>query len=179
MLIAAILGVEALTAFGGLVTAGMFVVSTIVLRNLRSLPTADRVRIMNAVNLATAMPTKVALSGTALLSLAAALVWSFDRYWDRLEEPGAMMAIAGAVAFGLGALLVTVERSAPLNRFLRTATDASSEMIWRIYRRDWGMWNHVRTIACIIASGLFVAAVVLHTMDAINKQQPIDARMTL
>jgi uncharacterized membrane protein len=171
MLIAVILCVEALAALGGLVAAGLFAVSTFVLRDLRSQPTADRVRTMNAINLATAMVTKVLLSGTASLGLAAALIWSFDRSWDRLEEPGAVMAIAGAVAFGLGAVFVTIERSTPLNKLLRTATDASSEMIWRIYRRDWGLWNHVRTVACAVTSALFITATVLHILHVIDTER--------
>jgi uncharacterized membrane protein len=128
MLIAVILCVEVLAALGGLAAAGFFAFLTVVLRGLRTLPTADGIKAMNAINLATAKPIKLMLSATSLLCLAAALIWYL--------ELGAVMALAGGAAFGLGAILVTVERSVPLNKYLGTATDAPGEMMWRIYHGD-------------------------------------------
>jgi uncharacterized membrane protein len=125
---------------------------------------------MNAINLATAKPIKRLVFGAALPCLAAALIWFIDWSWDRLDERGALMATAGGIVYGLGVILVTIERSTPLERFLGTATDPSSDMIWRVYRRDWGLWNHVRIAACTAAGALLIAAVVLHTMHAIDRE---------
>jgi uncharacterized membrane protein len=30
--------------------------------------------------------------------------------------------------------------------------------VWAAYLKDWTFWNHVRTVASVVASGLFVAA---------------------
>jgi uncharacterized membrane protein len=163
MLIAVILYVEILAAFGGLAAAGFFAFLTFVLRGLRTLPTADGIKAMNAINLATAKPIRLMLSATSLLCLAAAPISHMGL--------GAVMALAGSAAFGLGAILVTLERSVPLNKYLGTATDASGEMIWRIYRRDWVMWNHVRTAACAVAGALFAMATVLHILRVIEMER--------
>ena len=82
-----------------------------------------------------------------------------------------MMAIGGSDVFGLGAVLVTIERTRPLNNLLGTATDASGEMIWRIYRRDWVTWNYVRTAACAVTGALFVTATVLHILHVIDTER--------
>jgi len=163
--------VEVLAAVTALVSGALFLASTFALRALRNVPTADGIRTMNAINLATAKSITRLMSGAALPCLAAALIWFFDWSWDRLEERGALMAIVGGIVYGLGVILVTIERSMPLNKFLGTATDASSDMVWRVYRRDWGLWNHVRIAACTAASALLVAAVVMHTVHAIDMER--------
>jgi uncharacterized membrane protein len=163
--------VEALAALSALVTGALLLAPTFALRALRDVPTADGIRTMNAINLATAKPIRCLVSGAALPCLAAAPLWLVDWSWHRLEERGALMAIAGGVIYGLGVILVTVERSTPLDRFLGTATDASGDMVWRVYRRDWGLWNHVRIAACAAAGALLIAAVVLHTMHAIDMER--------
>lgn len=178
MLNAVILWLEALAALGGLLAAGFIAFLTFVLRALRSLPTADGIKAMTVINLVTAKPIAILLSGTALLSLAVALLWSFDLSWDRLEKPAAMMAIAGSIVLGLGAVLVTLERTRPLNNLLGTATDASGEMIWRIYRRDWVTWNYVRAAACAVAGALLLAAAGLHTLHLIERAMVRDFQPT-
>jgi uncharacterized membrane protein len=163
MLIVILLCVEALGALGALVTASFLAFLTFVMRGLRTLPTADGIKAMNAINLATAKPIKLMLSATSLLCLAAAPIW--------YVEFGAVMALAGGAAFGLGAILVTLERSVPLNKYLGTATDASGQMIWRIYRRDWVMWNHLRAAACAVAGAFFIMATVLHILHVIDMER--------
>jgi uncharacterized membrane protein len=163
MLIAVILYVQILAALGGLAAAAFFAFLTFVLRGLRTLPTGDGIKAMNAINLATAKPIRLMLSATSLLCLVAAPISH--------QDLGAVMALAGGAAFGFGAILVTLGRSVPLNKYLGTATDAYGEMIWRIYRRDWVMWNHVRTAACAVAGALFVMATVLHIQRVIEMER--------
>jgi uncharacterized membrane protein len=171
MSIAVTIAIEILAALCALVTGALFLALTFALRALRDVPAADSIRTMNAINLATAKPIKRLVSGTALPCLAAALLWFLDWSWHRLEERAAMMAIAGGIIYGLGVILVTLERSMPLDRLLGTATDASGDMIWLVYRRDWGLWNHVRIVACTFAGALLVTAVVLHTVHAIDMER--------
>ncbi len=149
--IAVTIAIEALAALCALVTGALLLAPTFALRALRDVPTADGIRTMNAINLATAKPIRHLVYGAALPCLAAALIWFVDWSWHRLEERAAMMASAGGIIYGLGVILVTIERSTPLDKFLGTATDASADMVWRIYRRDWGLWNQVRIAACAAA----------------------------
>ena len=180
MLIAVIIAVEVLAALSAFVTGALFLAATFALRVLRNVPPADGIRTMNAINLAAAKWITRLVSGAVLPCLVAALIWFIDWSWDRLEERGALLAIAGGIVHGLGVILVTFERSMPLDRLLGTATDPSSDMIWRVYRRDWGLWNHVRITACTAAGALLVAAVVMHTVHAIDsgrrKPSPIESQ---
>jgi uncharacterized membrane protein len=171
LLIAVTIAVEALAALSAFVTGALFLASTFALRALRNVPTADGIRTMNAINLATVKPVARLVFGAALPCLVAALIWFLHWSWDRLEERGTLMAIVGGIVYGLGVILVTIERSTPLDRLLGIATDASGDMIWRRYRRDWGLWNHVRIAACAVAGALLIAAVVLHTVHAIDMER--------
>jgi uncharacterized membrane protein len=50
----------------------------------------------------------------------------------------------------------------PLNNALAAVDPASAEAagVWARYLNDWTLWNHVRTISSIVASALFIAAIV-------------------
>ena len=37
-------------------------------------------------------------------------------------------------------------------------TDPASAQLWADYLSDWTRWNHIRTVAGIVAAGLLVAA---------------------
>ena len=157
-----ILCVEAL---GALVAAGFFAFATIVLRGLRDLPAAEGIKAMNAINGAAAKPLKLLLTVTALLCpvITIALVCFWDRLWTDGSELGATLAIAGAVIYIVGGVLVTLERNVPLNKLLGGATDASGEMVWRVYLRDWVTWNHIRTATCVVAGALLISGAILQS----------------
>ena len=44
------------------------------------------------------------------------------------------------------------------NRIDRADPAADNEALWRHYLDRWTLWNHVRTIACLVAAGLFIRA---------------------
>jgi uncharacterized membrane protein len=48
----------------------------------------------------------------------------------------------------------------PLNNALAALQPSAPEAgaVWATYLKDWTFWNHVRTVASAVASGLFVAA---------------------
>jgi uncharacterized membrane protein len=94
--------------------------------------------------------------GTTLAGLVLAGVAVF-----RWGEPGSAYMLAGGVVHVLGMFIVTMVFNVPLNNSL-AAVDAATPPaapIWAQYLRDWTFWNHVRTIACIVAAGLFTAAI--------------------
>ena len=164
MLIAVIPWVQILAALGALAAGAFFASAAIALRGLRGLPIADGIKATNAINGAAAKPLKTLLFAISLscLVLVVALVWSWDRLWHDAER-GAILGIAGAVIYIVGGVIVTFERNVPLNKLLDNATDASGEMVWRIYVRDWVKWNHVRTATCAVACALLISGAVLQS----------------
>jgi uncharacterized membrane protein len=74
-----------------------------------------------------------------------------------------LLALAGALVYGLGAFAVTFAVNVPLNDALGTATltAENAAALWRDYARPWNLWNHVRALASIVAFALLMAAVVL------------------
>ena len=41
----------------------------------------------------------------------------------------------------------------------RAADSAAGQAMWAAYQRRWTGWNHVRTLACIVAMALFIVAI--------------------
>jgi uncharacterized membrane protein len=143
------------TALGCALTAGaFFAFSTFVMKALGSLPAAQAVRAMQAFNVFA--PTGLflaALLGTALasaaLTLQAVLGWS---------EPGASLRLAGSLAYLLGAFGVTLVANVPRNDALAALDpdSASTVAAWTGYLSGWTAWNHVRTVAALLATALLI-----------------------
>ena len=72
-----------------------------------------------------------------------------------------MLTVAASVVYGLGALAVTLVVNVPLNEALAAATltAENATQLWQDYAGRWTRWNHVRTVASIIAFALLAAAV--------------------
>lgn len=77
----------------------------------------------------------------------------------RLTEPGAAAMIAGGAAYVVGMFVVTAVFNVPLNNALAAVppSSAAATSVWATYLKDWTFWNHVRTIASLGASALFIA----------------------
>jgi uncharacterized membrane protein len=56
--------------------------------------------------------------------------------------------------------VVTMAFNVPLNNQLQASQAADVEATWRRYMVSWTRWNHVRTLASLAASALFIAALV-------------------
>jgi uncharacterized membrane protein len=146
-----------LAALGsGLMAGVFFAFSNFVMAALTRIPPAEGARAMQAINITVLNPLFLsAFLGTgvvSVLSIVAAL-------W-RWSGPGTACAIAGGVIYLGGSILVTMRGNVPLNNAL-AALDADaveSASRWSEYARAWTRWNHVRTVACIAAMVLFVAA---------------------
>jgi uncharacterized membrane protein len=92
---------------------------------------------------------------TTLASLALAAV-SLMRW----NEPGTMAMLAGGLIYVVGMFGVTLFFNVPLNNALGAvdAASASAVPVWARYLKDWTMWNHVRTIASLASTTLFIIA---------------------
>jgi uncharacterized membrane protein len=79
------------------------------------------------------------------------------------QRPVMLLALAGAVTYGIGAFAVTIAINVPMNDALAAATPTveNAATLWRDYTGRWTRWNHVRTLASIIAFALLTTAVVV------------------
>ena len=77
----------------------------------------------------------------------------------------ALLALAAAAAYGGGVFAVTFAVNVPMNEALAAAgtpaAPAEAAVTWGRYAGPWTAWNHVRTLASILAGALLAAALVL------------------
>jgi uncharacterized membrane protein len=141
----------------GLLAGLYFAFSAFVMTALGRIDQAAGISAMNAINVEIVrslfMPffLGTTLSGALLAGLAVL-------HWD---EPGATAMLAGGVLYVAGMFVVTMVFNVPLNDALAAADPSSAEAtsLWARYLTDWTFWNHVRTVASMVASALFVVAI--------------------
>ncbi|MCP3445088.1 DUF1772 domain-containing protein [Bradyrhizobium sp. CCGUVB14] len=140
----------------GLMAGVYFAFSTFIMTSLGRLDQAAGIAAMNAINVdivrSLFMPLFLGttVAGAALVVLGAL----------RFSEPGAVSMIAGGGLYVIGMFVVTVALNVPLNDALAAAQPSSPEAgaVWAAYLKDWVFWNHVRTVASLMASALFIVA---------------------
>ena len=147
------------TALGcALIAGSFFAFSTFVMKGLGTLPPSQAVRAMQALNVWA--PTGLfllALVGTAAacagLTLQALLGWS---------QPGAPLRLAGGLAYLVGAFGVTMVANVPRNDALAALDPDSVSAVaaWTDYLSGWTSWNHVRTVAALLATALLILSLV-------------------
>ncbi|MGD9879157.1 MAG: DUF1772 domain-containing protein [Reyranella sp.] len=140
----------------GLLAGLYFAFSAFIMTSLDRIGPAAGIAAMNAINVDIVKSLFMPLYfGTTVTSGALAVVGLL-----RWGEPGSLRLLAGGVIFVVGMFVVTMLFNVPLNNALAAVDPASSEgaAVWARYCRDWTMWNHVRTVACTVATILFIAA---------------------
>jgi uncharacterized membrane protein len=146
-------GLKLVTALGcGLVGGVFFAFSTFVMRALARLQPKEGIAAMQSINITVINPWfMTALFGTAIAGLV--LVGSYLFKW---QQPGALYVLVGSLLYLVGTVLVTIVFNVPLNEALATVQPDSAEGItlWSRYLNDWTLWNHVRTIAALVAAAL-------------------------
>jgi uncharacterized membrane protein len=146
-----------LAALGaGLMAGFFFAFSAVVMGSLARLPAALAISAMQTINVVVLNVWFFsAFFGTALLCIAVAalslLAWS---------GPASLYALLACALYLLGAIWVTMAFNVPLNDALKRVTPDSDDgaLFWRRYLRVWTAWNHVRAIAPLAASALFILA---------------------
>lgn len=137
-----------LAAVGAGLNAGLFFIfSNTIMRSLDRLPAAGAVAAMSSINAVIQNPLFfLVFFGTALLCLALLV--------GQLDAP---LVVLGALLYLVGSLGITMVCNVPLNdrlaKVLPAATDMETQ--WRDYRGLWTRWNHVRTVACLLAAAAF------------------------
>ncbi|GAB2178723.1 anthrone oxygenase family protein [Dongia sp. agr-C8] len=144
-----------LAALGSGIMAGLFFAfSTFIMQALAKRPAPVGIAAMQSINETILKPIFFLLFfGTALLSLIlaimAAIAWS---------DAGSSWRLAGSLLYLAGSIGITMRWNVPLNNGLARVTPESAEgaTVWAHYLRVWTWWNHLRTIACIAATGSFI-----------------------
>ena len=140
----------------GLIAGVFFIFSVCIMRVLGSLPSAQGIATMQAINVVILNPWFLTVfAGTALVCgylIVAALVGA--------HGAAGGVAIAASLAYVVGSFLVTMVFNVPRNDALMavTADSAAGARVWVDYLSSWTAWNHVRTIASALAMALFGVA---------------------
>lgn len=138
----------------GIVGGIFFAFSSFVMAGLGRLPPEDGAAAMNSINVTVQNPVFfLVFFGTGLVCLVLA-VGSFASW----EQIGGKLILAAAVIYLVGCIGVTMVFNVPLNNALAATPDAPG--LWARYLSVWTAWNTARTIACVLSSGLFTAALV-------------------
>ena len=141
-------------AIGSALTAGIFFAfSTFVMQALERQPTAQGIATMQSINITVINPWfMTAFFGPAVAGLL--LTISALRQW---EQPDAIYWLAGSLLYLIGTIGVTIACNVPLNDALAVVSPDSTEgtTLWAKYLTDWTFWNHVRTLAALLAATLF------------------------
>ena len=137
--------------------AGVFCgFSTFVMRALASLPPAQGVAAMNAINVTAVRPAFMLLfTGTAVVCAVIAVV-TFVLWPDE----GTVELLLGSALYLFGVFGLTVVANVPRNDALAKLDPGAREAAayWPTYVREWTMWNHVRTGASAAAAVAYVLA---------------------
>src|SRR4051812_25035697 len=149
-----------LTVLGVLGTglvAGVFCgFSTFVMRGLASLPPAQGVAAMNAINVTAVMPAfMLVFVGSAVLCAVLAVV-TFVLWPD----DGRVALLVGSALYLFGSFGVTMVANVPRNDTLAKLDPGTPEAAayWPSYIREWTFWNHVRMVASAGSAVAYVLA---------------------
>lgn len=140
----------------GLVAGIFYAFSSFVMPALARLTAEAGLTAMQMINRTVITPSfMLAFLGTGVLCLAI-MVISFTSK----AGMGAALPIAACLIYLLGSFGVTMMLNVPLNNALASTDPASPESIefWSGFVRDWVKWNHVRTLASLVSSTLFMLA---------------------
>jgi uncharacterized membrane protein len=144
-------------AIGSGLTAGFFIAFSItVMKALGALPPAQGIAGMQSINVVVINPWFfAAFFGVALLSLV--LIGTALLRWS---DPRAVYWLIGGVLYVVGTIVVTIVFNVPRNNVLaRLAADsAEGARYWADYLSTWTAWNHVRTVAPLVAAIVFALA---------------------
>jgi uncharacterized membrane protein len=144
-------------ALGSGLGAGFFFAFSIcIMKALGKVPAPQGIAAMQAINVVVINPWFLSVFfGTAVLCVLA-IVASLMRW----QDPRAAYLLLGGVLYIVGTILVTMLFNVPRNNALAAVSPASTEAgaLWLNYLSSWTAWNHVRTIAALLAALLFTLA---------------------
>lgn len=151
--IATTVGAITAAASGGI----FYAFSTFVMKGLDRTEPAEAITAMRGMNAEAQAnaPFLALFVGSALVALGVGIAAAL-----RLSQPGAPLVLIGAV-LGLIPFVVTMAFNVPLNNHLDTVNPAGLSPAdalreWQAYLVPWTNWNHVRTVAPLVAAALML-----------------------
>lgn len=130
-----------------------FAFSNFIMGALGRLAPADATRAMQHINEVVLNPLfLLVFIGTGLAMTAVSVVHVVS------DNPVNGWLLAASALYLVGVVGVTVRGNVPLNEAL-AAVDANSAD-WHAFAAPWTRWNHVRTVAAVLASAAFFFAAV-------------------
>ncbi|MCI0638375.1 MAG: DUF1772 domain-containing protein [Gemmataceae bacterium] len=146
-----------LAALGsGLIAGVFFIFSTSVMKALARLPVPAGIAAMQSINVVILNPWFfTAFFGTAVAGILAVITAVL--HW---RYPEAAYVIAGAALYLAGSIVVTIVCNVPKNNALASLApdDPDAANFWADYVASWTAWNHVRTVASLLATASFTVA---------------------
>lgn len=136
-----------MTICSGLMAGTYLAFSGFIMHSFARLDTAAGIDAMNTINATILKSSFMPLFfGSSIIALLMLLVGMW--HWG---EPGAGLAIATGLTYGVGMFVVTAAANVPLNNALARVSgdDGEAERAWMHYLRQWTRWNTVRTIASL------------------------------
>jgi uncharacterized membrane protein len=137
----------------GLIAGLFFAFSNSIMKALGKLPPNEGMAAMQNINAIILNPVFLGVfMGTDIVSAVLILLGII-----RIGQPGSLWFISGALLYIIGSLLLTMVFNVPMNNALAAADAASpdGQEIWKNYLVNWTFWNHIRTIASLLASASF------------------------
>ena len=145
-------------ALGSAIVGGMFYAfSSFVMKALGRIAPEQGVAAMNSINVVVINPSfMLAFMGTALVCLA--LAFGSYLWWP---QTSGKLVLGAALLYLVGTFGLTMVLHQPMNLKLAALPPAQAIAFWPQYVATWTTWNHVRTAAPLLATALFIAALVL------------------
>lgn len=146
-----------LAALGCALIAGIFLAfSSFVMGALARVSPPAGIAAMQAINVVVLNPLFLGLFMGTALACAVLFVYAL-MHW---QAPAALYMAAGSVCYVVGTFGVTMAFNVPRNNALARLDPLAAEAagFWRGYVSGWTMWNHVRTLAGLVAAVLLIWA---------------------
>ncbi|MBN9372746.1 MAG: hypothetical protein ABS53_12610 [Hydrogenophaga sp. SCN 70-13] len=141
---------------GGLVTGLLYAFSLVTMRALLEQPAEAGMSTMQSINRLIIRPLfLLPFLGTAVLCLLLLI----GALWQ--GGAGAIAWCAGALAYLIGPLGVTMACNVPLNDRLARTDLREAPVLWPRYVRDWLRWNHVRSALGAVSLALLALGLAL------------------
>ncbi|WP_208605615.1 anthrone oxygenase family protein [Rhizobium aegyptiacum] len=159
MQIILILSLVAAAIGSGVVAGIFFAFSTFIMSAFSRIPAEQGIAAMNSINVTIVRSPFMGLFvPTAVLCLLIAVLALID--W---RGGASALMLTGAALYLLASFASTIIFNVPMNDALAKVGGNGPEpvQLWTTYVRDWTKWNHVRTIASLLASVAFVRALMI------------------
>ncbi|MEX0330605.1 MAG: DUF1772 domain-containing protein [Puniceicoccaceae bacterium] len=135
----------------GLMAGVLYAFSGSVMAALGSIPSAEGIRAMQAINKTILNPLFLgSFIGTAVVSAVLVVFSLLGHLGD-----SAPWVMAASLLYVVGTFIVTAAGNVPMNDKLDTMDPETRDAYWRIYLRRWTRLNHFRTLCAITACALF------------------------